>query len=105
MKTYAVKISNVNGEILSWTEFTRPRFTKREYDIIIQEMFYWASEGYNYLYADIYEGDPETLDKRPITSRCEEDFKYLFTVTCYTNISSYFVIKSKCIKVMPHYHI
>lgn len=109
MKTYAVKISNAAGQLLSWMEWKRYRFTKREYDFIIQEMYYWTEQGIDYLFADVFEGDPETLDQLPIISHSEEDFEHLFCITSYTKrvvltpyIKSYFFIKGELVRMMKH---
>ena len=51
-----VIINNKTNEPETIMEMSRPRFTKREYDVMLQEMFMLAAESidYQHLTAEIY---------------------------------------------------
>lgn len=67
MNNYRIAIWNKTtkdkGELLTLMEMQRPRFTKREYGMVIQEMFTWAAESidYNHLAAEIYCNDRKVM--------------------------------------------
>ena len=76
--TYTVRFWNdVTKEIPAVMVFNAPRFTKRQYDIIVSELFMLAAESIDNrsLFADVYAGDehnlPEIGTLGIITIACE----------------------------------
>lgn len=70
MNNYRIVIwNNIANEPQTIMEMRRPYFTKREYDLVVQEMLFWAAKSIDYksLTTDIY---------------CNE--KWAFCVACET---------------------
>ena len=62
--TYTVRFWNdVTKEIPAVMVFDTPRFTKRQYDIIVSQLFMLAAENIDNrsLFADVYEGSESNL--------------------------------------------
>lgn len=80
MNKYTIAILNKStGDLLVLMEMHRPRFTKREFDLVIGEMFYWAAKSceYDHLTAEIICNGEKVIT---ITCKTRQDGSEVYSV-------------------------